>query len=269
MDALQAELRDDYPILNIQIVGINEFGQDPPGANDLATTNRTTPWLQDGDSDGNQNSDVWESWGAIWRDVTILDGQNEAVDVYNLTTNDLGASANYATMRDKLIGAAMTEQKPWQNHRDRFDINDDGFVVPFDVLIMINEINDSGPRTLPPPTGTTLAAPYWDCSGDNFLSPVDVLQVINFIEEANAEGEAPGELPQGGTTLIAALPTAEPLSTTELDSITTTTVEPAPANYIAPATPALVAQSDDSKSEPFQVTGLDEDDFWADYWPNL
>ncbi|MEO8495832.1 MAG: hypothetical protein ABI614_12225 [Planctomycetota bacterium] len=160
MDRLQGELQTAYPILNIDIVGINELGQDPVGANDLATANRTTPWLQDGDSDGNQHSDVWESWDAVWRDVIIVNGQNENVDVYNLTSNDLGAAANYAALRGKLIDAAMTEQKPWQNHRDRFDVNDDGFVVAGDVLRMINEINETGPVTLPPPTGTTLAAPY-------------------------------------------------------------------------------------------------------------
>ena len=274
MDTLQAELRDEYPILEIQIVGLNEFGENPPGANDLMTANKTIPWLQDVDSNANLVSDVWyDSWNVTYRDVIILDGQNEIVEVYNLTPPegfDLGVAANYAALRGKLLDAAMTEQKPWQNQRDRFDINDDGFVVPRDVLIMINEINVTGPLDLPPPTGTSLAAPFWDCNGDNFFSPVDILQVINFIEEANeAEGEASGESEMAATTLAVGLPTAESLSISELESIAPKTVDVEPAAKAEPATLILMAQADDSTDERLRPTERDEDDFWAGYWPSL
>jgi hypothetical protein len=266
-------LQASYPILDIQIVGINEFGQDPPGANELMIADRTTPWLQDVDSNANQVSDVWyDLWDVTYRDVIILNGQNEMVEVFNLTPPegfDLGVAENYAALHDKLVDAAMTEQTPWQNHRDRYDVNDDGFVVPRDVLIMINEINANGPLELPPPTGTSLEAPFWDCSGDNFFSPVDILQVINFIEGVDAEGESKGASKMELTTLSAALPAAESLSMIELESIAARIVDVAPEENVEPATPVLVAQSDDSTDERFRPTELIEDDFWAGYWPSL
>lgn len=230
---------------------------------------RTTPWLQDVDSNANQVSDVWyDLWDVTYRDVIILNGQNEMVDVFNLTPPegfDLGVAENYAALHDKLIDAAMTEQTPWQNHRDRYDVNDDGFVVPRDVLIMINEINANGPLELQPPTGTSLEAPFWDCSGDNFFSPVDILQVINFIEGVDAEGEASSE---SKMVVSVAMPTAESLSTIELESIATNAVDVVPTDNVEPTT-LLVAQSNDPADQPFRPTELNEDEFWAGYWPSL
>jgi hypothetical protein len=223
--------------------------------------------LQDVDANANQVSDVWDAWDVTWRDVIIVDGQNETVNVVNLTSNDLGVDANYATLRDKLLDAAMAEQKPWQNHRDRFDINDDGFVVPGDVLIMINEINANGPLELPPPTGTTLAAPYWDANGDNFFSPIDILQVINYFEEADAEGEAAttsdtmfsfvaGEFanepsqPQRNDIAIQAVDAFHETADSPMPFENLTLLETAITNRVQPTEPI-------------------EDYFWAGYWPGL
>lgn len=265
-------MQDAHPILNIQIIGLNEVGHEV--ANDLMTTGRTTPWLQDVDANANQVSDVWyELWDVTYRDVIIVNGQNEPVDVYNLTTNDLGVAANYAALRDKLVDAAMTEQRPWQNSRDRFDINDDGFVVPGDVLIMINEINATGSLRLPPPTGTSLAAPYWDSNGDNFFSPIDILQVINFIEQGNAEGEAAGELDavfksqtllKNATTSLFAIGSPSPVET-----------EPVAIDLVVSAIeitddtvlPSITSQSE-SNEKNFDPAASAGDDFWADYWPS-
>jgi hypothetical protein len=267
---LQTELRTTYPILDIQIIGLNEFGQDPAGANALMTTDRTTPWLQDVDGNANQSSDVWyDLWDVTYRDVIIVNGQNEPVDVYNLTSNDLGVAANYATMRDKLIDAAMTEQMPWQNHSNRFDINDDGFVVPRDVLIMINDIEDNGPRAMLPPTTASLAAPYWDCNGDNFFSPIDILQVINFIEGASAEGEASGESSGGAATVAFVQPMSVSQTSVEAELPSTQTIDvslevtrnPMPASVVVPADTDAEVRSRSLKAAV--------DDFWAEDWWSL
>lgn len=267
---MQGELESTYPILNIQIVGLNEVGQDPAGANDLMMAGRTTPWLQDGDSNGNQRSDVWyDKWNVTYRDVIVLNGQNEMADVYNLTSNDLGVAANYATMRDKLIDAAMTEQKPWQNQRDRFDINDDGFVVPGDVLIMINDINTNGPRDLPPPTTASLTAPYWDSNGDNFFAPVDILQVINFIEGVNAEGEGSNATENDATAVAFAFPQLATDSSVNAELITAQIIDAS----IAVPTDAEWARTETQVETPVGnrevASESTSDDFWADYWPTV
>jgi len=65
---------------------------------------RVLPWLQDV-----EDQDVWTSWGITYRDVLILDEENRVVDVYNLTSHSLADSANYATLRVKLLDAAVIE----------------------------------------------------------------------------------------------------------------------------------------------------------------
>lgn len=267
---MQGELESTYPILNIQIVGINEFGQDPAGANDLMTANRTTPWLQDGDSNGNQTSDVWyDKWNVTYRDVIVLNGQNEMTDVYNLTSHDLGVAENYATMRDKLIAAAMTEQKPWQNHRDRFDINDDGFVVANDVLVLINDINANGARDLPPPTTATMSAPFFDTSGDNYFSPIDVLQVINFIEGVDPEGESSNASDSILPAAMIVAPTSTAQTSSEVAPLPAVSVNvPSDVSAFSIVVPPQASSATPLAAERRDVDKTPSDDFWAEYWPS-
>ena len=76
----------------------------------------------------------------------------------------------------------------WQNPTNRFDVNDDGAVAPIDVLLNINELNESGARML---TAADTTPPYRDVNGDTFITSIDVLQVINFINDAiGGEGES-------------------------------------------------------------------------------
>ena len=43
-----------------------------------------------------------------YRDVIILDAQNEIVSIYNLTTQNLGEQANYDALKDLLVQAASS-----------------------------------------------------------------------------------------------------------------------------------------------------------------
>ena len=69
--------------------------------NYLMTDGRTLPWLQD-----TQGQNVWEGWAVIWRDVVILDTQNNVRGIYNLTEHDLGIPANLAELKKMLLDAA-------------------------------------------------------------------------------------------------------------------------------------------------------------------
>lgn len=100
--------------------------------------------------------------------------------------------------------------RTWQNPRNPLDVNDDGVVVPLDVLLLINDINFRGTRSLPiPPLAPLLPPPYLDINGDGQIGPLDALIVINYLNNASAggEGEAAawplaesgcGERPSGG-----------------------------------------------------------------------
>lgn len=82
----------------------------------------------------------------------------------------------------------------WQHPVNRFDVTNDGQVVPLDALTVINEIHapeycDANGRL---PNQRPLKAYFYDSNGDGFCTPVgDVLPIINFLNNraTTAEGE--------------------------------------------------------------------------------
>ena len=103
---------------------------------------------------------------------------------------------------DNLAGAGLVfgpggpglSGTPWTNPRNALDVNNSGDVSALDVLLLINEINRTGPRALPlvPAAGQTLP-PYLDTNGDSVLEAVDVLNIVNYLNsQAAGEGEAVG-----------------------------------------------------------------------------
>lgn len=107
---MQQELDAENPELNIKILGINEAGHE--SGNPDIINGRDLPWLQDIDDDGDGDSDTWESWNVTFRDVVITNAENEQVAVYNLTTNDLFNSDNFAALKSLLLDAATSENEP-------------------------------------------------------------------------------------------------------------------------------------------------------------
>lgn len=245
---MQADLRSSYPLLHIQIIGVNEFGQS--SANSQMMSGRSLPWLQDGDTNGNQKSDIWvDSWNVTYRDVIILGGDNESVDVYNLTSHNLADTADYAELRQMLVDAAMAVQKPWQNPTLRFDVNGDGFEAPLDVLTVINSLNRDGPRVLPPPTGTVLAAPFFDTDGDGHIAPFDVLQAINHLNRlaSGGEGESAARLDINNLPAETAASTGSALRASDA---LPPSVEPGEAFPIVPGVPQSAEPSDGLNPRP-------------------
>lgn len=223
---MQAELEADLPALDIQILGINEVGHDSGNAS--MTEGRSLPWLQDIDANSNQVSDVWtEQWNVVFRDVVIVDSENQELGAFNVTTYNLADAENYATLRDILVDVA-SDQPFWQNEDNPLDVNGDGFVsAAGDVLPCVNELNNRF-RTnelgqlpalrLPP----DLNESYFDVSGDRIMSvQADVLPIINFLNnQAESEGESPpptGVNADGGTPTVFVLQTGSSADTTSAD----------------------------------------------------
>jgi hypothetical protein len=96
---MQDELEAEHPDLEIHLVSINEAGRE--AGNELMPPLGDLPYLQDDETAG-----VWSAWEAEWRDVVVLDGDNEVVTVYNLTEHNLGDAANYAELKALLVEAA-------------------------------------------------------------------------------------------------------------------------------------------------------------------
>lgn len=78
---------------------------------------------------------------------------------------------------------------PWQNVI-REDVDNDGVVAPIDVLLLVNQINNFGPRPLGvTPAYDQVLPAFLDPSGSDSLEPIDALIVINFLNNRAAEGE--------------------------------------------------------------------------------
>jgi hypothetical protein len=77
-----------------------------------------------------------------------------------------------------------------QNPRNPLDVDNNGFVTPFDALLIINHLN----RGLP--TDTRLLEdppPFLDTDGNRFVEPRDALLVINFLNRGGRGGGGEGE----------------------------------------------------------------------------
>jgi hypothetical protein len=79
---------------------VNEYTIDPY-FNPQITEGRDLPWLQD-----TEEVDGTGAWAAAYRDVVVIDGDRNVIDVYNLTNNDLADASNYDTLDQILRNAA-------------------------------------------------------------------------------------------------------------------------------------------------------------------
>jgi hypothetical protein len=80
----------------VAILGVNAVGYESGNAS--ITDGRVLPWLQDVPEE-----DVWGTWAVTYRDVVVLDEENQVRAVYNLTEHDLADPAAYAELRDLLV----------------------------------------------------------------------------------------------------------------------------------------------------------------------
>lgn len=89
----------------MRILALNEPGQEvsaPTWA--MHVGSHPMPWLQDTSA---QNA--WARWAPTYRDVVIVDAQNQKVDVFNVTEHDLADASNFATLKQKLLDAANAQ----------------------------------------------------------------------------------------------------------------------------------------------------------------
>lgn len=83
----------------VQILGVNH--RVSASGNPNMTAGHDLPWLQD-----TAEADVWAAWEVTARDVVIVGPDGGALEVYNVTANDLSDPGNYAALRDLLRQAA-------------------------------------------------------------------------------------------------------------------------------------------------------------------
>ncbi|HBJ38420.1 MAG TPA: hypothetical protein DDZ51_27440, partial [Planctomycetaceae bacterium] len=80
----------------------------------------------------------------------------------------------------------------WQNPFNRYDVDDNGEVVPLDALLILNQIASSrrqGGIVFP----IEFQSPYFDINGDARVEPLDALMVLTEIARRNRSGNSEGE----------------------------------------------------------------------------
>jgi hypothetical protein len=132
------------------------------------------------------------------QEVDYTDGRQLRLFV---TATDSGGSSV-----SRPLTVQVRPSSPFQNPSNPLDVDGDGGVHPRDVLILINELNQRGPRPLVLNSDSgeaeSLEVPeYLDVNGDGILSPIDVLIIINhlnnpqpLVHSREAEGEGSAEL---------------------------------------------------------------------------
>ncbi len=87
----------------------------------------------------------------------------------------------------------------WQNPTHPVDVNGDGYASPVDALLVFNDLEQNGTRTLPnPPVPPHTAPPFFDVNGDGVVSSFDARKVVDDLE-VNGSRQLPlprTELPQ-------------------------------------------------------------------------
>ena len=115
------------------------------------------------------------------RDGESISRDQESVVSMMVTVTDRGGAVLAETVTLDVVNDA-----PFQNPRNPFDVDNDGFVYPRDALILVNELNQSGSHILTPVTaaGEENNAVYFpDVNGDGMLTPLDALILINHLNQ--------------------------------------------------------------------------------------
>ena len=125
---------------------------------------------------------VGDSGGpAFYRDQH---GEVFQVGVINSTSGNCSDTAPNVIVSITAYADWIEEHMPplsWQNPVNQYDVDNDGRVVPMDVLLVINALNSGNLELIP---GVTLAPHllgYVDVNGNGILGPIDVLHIINYI----------------------------------------------------------------------------------------
>lgn len=99
---MAGEITETHPAREIGILGVNADGEE--SGNAQVCVGRTLPWLQD-----TLSVNVWSKWHVAYRDVILLDEQNQRVAVYNLTEHNLARPAAYDSLKTLLIELSQAD----------------------------------------------------------------------------------------------------------------------------------------------------------------
>jgi VCBS repeat-containing protein len=201
-DTFTYRVRDSLGLLSNEAEVTIRTNAAPVAVPDAATTPAGVPvtinvLANDFDSDGTINAStvsiviapsagtaIVNAAGAIeYTPAANFTGQ--ATLSYTVRDNE-GVESNVAAVNIRVSSSA------YQNPNNNLDVNADGFISAIDALLIINDLNRSGSRALPP--GSFTPPPFIDVNGSASVEPLDALLVINHLNRpGNGEGEGHDE----------------------------------------------------------------------------
>jgi hypothetical protein len=135
--------------------------------------------------------------------TTISLGSADVVPTHNTLVAgiDEPVTAGYGSVE------LLVPLNPWHNPINALDVNNDGFTVGLDAVLVINALNSglAGPLS-PSPTPPFVPPPYLDVDGDGNLSSIDAVLIINYLNSLSnlSSMAAPAQQP------VVSLAPAEP-----------------------------------------------------------
>jgi hypothetical protein len=112
------------------------------------------------------------------------------------------AQISYVDSTPITVLAAAGEGE-FTNPNNPYDVNDDGYVSPFDLLVLINYLNENGSTVLQGSQGGEGEASkklYLDVNSDMMITPLDLLSEINYLNALSGiggQGEGEGSVTSG------------------------------------------------------------------------
>jgi hypothetical protein len=191
---------------NVMLNFVKPDGVSPTAGDDRAATVRNTAVTiavkaNDSDPDGSLAAAAIQITSAPVGSTITVDQAAGTITFKAASTFTGGTEFRYR-LRDaqgflspdaRVTIAVSDEAHPRQNPINLRDIDFDGQVTPVDALIIINELNATGPRSLNNFHPGQNPVPFIDPSGDNSLSPLDAVNIINFLNAGGDGEEAPVE----------------------------------------------------------------------------
>jgi hypothetical protein len=98
------------------------------------------------------------------------------------------------------VTVKLQPQYPLHNLHNGNDVNNDGFIVAYDALLIVNWINAYGPTPIQK-IGADATKLYLDTVADNYIASSDVLAVINYLNSHQTQSlAASGDTAEGEAT---------------------------------------------------------------------
>ena len=184
----------------------------------------------------------------------------EAQEGYELTT-DASWAIELIDRMDNLtnhdFGTRLVAGANWQNPVNALDVDNDGFIAPIDVLLIVSHLNQHGSHPLPvPPQPPELPPPFLDVDGDDHVAPIDALLIIGYLnnQTASADGESKNSAAMP-SPLAVATDTQQVLHRNPLGTWQTTTSS-VPQSHLVSPLPIADQAIANRPSNTFQSTTL-------------